>query len=301
MPRLSLAQGPLVLLVGGAPGSTTDREARSFAPFLARHLPNSAIDIRDLPAAAGLGALQALAASAPGGGVLGWVSTPTLPARIVDHGATGLLPRLTLLGAVQQEPIVFVAPSSTSLSSVHDLVAQATNGASLATPRTGSPPHLAALRLQALTGERLNLLEFPSAAAARQAAVAGTVAAAVLGLSNAVDDLRAGRLAGLGVATERRIATFPDMPSLGESGIDLLASIRRGLGAQAALPDEMATRLVAALQAVAADPGFATEADARGFLASWTDGADWLDLVEKKQAELARLWATAPWLPAGAD
>jgi tripartite-type tricarboxylate transporter receptor subunit TctC len=262
MPGRSMAEVPVVLLVGGAPGSTTDREARSFAPFLARHLPSSAIDIRDLPAAAGLGALQALAASGPFGGVLGWISTPTLPARIVDHGAAGLLPRLTLLGAVQQEPIVFVAPSSSSLSSVRDLVRQATNGASLATPRTGSPPHLAALRLQAVTGERLNLLEFPSAAAARQAAVAGTVAAAVLGLSNAVDDLRAERLAGLGVATEQRIATFPDMPSLSESGIDLLASIRRGLGAHAALPDETATRLVAALQAVAADGSSPSQVEA---------------------------------------
>jgi tripartite-type tricarboxylate transporter receptor subunit TctC len=301
MPRITLAQAPVVLLVGGVPGSTTDREARWFAPFLARHLPSSDIDIRDLPAAAGLGALQALAASAPGGGVLGWVSTPTLPARIVDHGATGLLPRLTLLGAVQQEPIVVVAPSATSLSSVQDLLEQATNGASLATPRTGSPPHLAALRLQALTGERLNLLEFPSAAAARQAALAGTVAAAVLGLSNVVDALRTGRLAGLGIAMEQRIATFPGMPSLTETGIDLLASIRRGLGAQASLPGETATRLVAALQAVVADPGFAAEADARGFIVSWTDGAAWLALVEKKQAELAKLWATDPWLPAGAD
>ena len=50
----------------------------------------------------------------------------------------------------------------------------------IGTPAAGSPPHLAALRLQLLTQTRLNIVTFPSAPAARQAVVAGNVVAAAL-------------------------------------------------------------------------------------------------------------------------
>ena len=78
---------------------------------------------------------------------------------------------------------------------------------------------------------RLNIVAFPSAAAARQAAVSGNVAAAALGLSNAIGDLREGRLVGLGIAAANRADAFPDMPPLRDSGLDLSAVIRRGLAA----------------------------------------------------------------------
>ena len=119
--------------------------------------------------------MQALAQAEPTGATLGWVATPTLPARMVDRGADDLLRRITLLGAVQKEPIAIVSPAATPLGSVQDIVARAADDAEavpLGTPPPGSPPHLAALRLQALAGTRLNIVAFPSAAAARQAAVA---------------------------------------------------------------------------------------------------------------------------------
>ena len=169
----------------------------------------------------------------------------------------------------------------------------------LGTPPPGSPPHLAALRLQALAGTRLNIVAFPSAAAARQAALAGNVAAAALGLADAITDLREERLVGLGIAAKNRSDMFPDIPLLRDAGLDLSASICRGLAAPVGLPPEIATRLQAALQAVVADPEFHDQADASGFVATWIDGAAWTAIAEKQRAELARLWATEPWLQEG--
>ena len=194
----------------------------------------------------------------PTGATLGWVATPTLPARMVDRGVDDLLRRITLLGAVQKEPIAIVSPAATPLSSVQDIVTRAADDAEavpLGTPPPGSPPHLAALRLQALAGTRLNIVAFPSAAAARQAAVSGNVAAAALGLSSAIGDLREGRLVGLGIAATSRADAFPDMPPLRDSGLDLSAVIRRGLAAPAGLSEPMARQLNRALQAVVEDLG----------------------------------------------
>jgi tripartite-type tricarboxylate transporter receptor subunit TctC len=301
--RMARAGETLALLVGARAGSGTDVLGRSFAPFLTRHLAFTDIDIRNIQGSAGLAAARMLADASPTGGVLGWVATPTLPARMVDRGADDLMQHIILLGAVQKEPICIVSPAATPLSSVQDIVERSADDAGavpLGTPPPGSPPHLAALRLQSIAGTRLNIVAFPSAEAARQAAVAGNVAAAALSLSNAIGELREGRLVGLGIAAKSRADVFPDMPPLRDSGLDLSAVIYRGLAAPAGLPQEMAERLRTAMQAVVADPEFHEQADSIGFIPSWIDGPTWTVRAEVERAELARLWATEPWLQEGA-
>jgi tripartite-type tricarboxylate transporter receptor subunit TctC len=222
---------------------------------------------------------------------------------MIDRGADDLLRRITLIGTVEREPIAIVSPTATPLGSVQDIVARAAEDAEavpLGTPPPGSPPHLAALRLQALAATRLNIVAFPSAAAARQAAVAGNVAAAALGLSSVIGDLREGRLAGLGIASANRAEAFPDMPPLRDSGLDLSAVIKRGLAAPAGLAEPISQRVSYALRAVAEDPEFHDQAQASGFVASWRDGAGWARDTQDELTELAKIWATEPWLQEGA-
>lgn len=289
----------LTLLVGATPGSAADRVARLFAPFLARQFTATEIALRNLPGQAGLTGFQALADAPPSGNTLGWIATPVLPARLVDRDAGALLPRLRLLGAVQREPIAFVSPAATPLETVQDIVRRSGEDADavpLGTPPPGSPPHLAALELQKLAGTRLNIVTFPSAAAARQAALGGNVAAAGLGTADVIDDLREGRLAGLGIAAEDRSGALPDLPALNEAGLPLAAAITRGVAAPAGLPDDVAAQVAAALQGVVADEAFRTQAEASGFQVTWIDGAAWTSMVEAERARLAALWATEPWL-----
>lgn len=222
---------------------------------------------------------------------------------MVDRGVGDLLFRIVLVGAVQKEPIAIVSPAATPLGSVQDIIARSAedaDGVPLATPPPGSPPHLAALRLQAVGGTRLNIVAFPSAAAARQAAVAGNVAAAALGLSSAIGDLREGRLAGLGIAAANRSDAFPDMPPLRDAGIDLSAMIRRGLALPAGTPAEVITQLRGAMQAVVADQEYRENAQAAGVMPAWIDGEAWTAQANNERAELARLWQTEPWLQEGA-
>jgi tripartite-type tricarboxylate transporter receptor subunit TctC len=292
------------LLVGAKPGSATDTLARALLPPLTRHLPDVGVQVVNAPGASGLAALQALARAEPTGSTLGWVTTPTLPARMVDRGADDLLRRIVLIGAIEKEPIAIVSPPASPLSSVQDIVAKAAEDADavpLGTPPPGSPPHVAALRLQALAGTRLNIVAFPSSAAARQAAIAGNVAAAALGLSSVIGALREGRLAGLGVAATSRADAFPDLPPLRDSGLDLSAMIRRGVAAPAGLAASFAERLADALRAVADDPEFRDLATDGGYAAGWRDGAMWTAEAQGERAELARLWATEPWLQEGTD
>jgi tripartite-type tricarboxylate transporter receptor subunit TctC len=155
---------------------------------------------------------------------------------------------------------------------------------------------LTALKLQALAQTRLNIVTFPSAAAARQAVLAGNVSAAALGLSDVITALREEKLVGLGIAAPKRAGLLPDLPVLSEAGVPLSVRIRRGLAAPAGLPEEVASCMAAALKAISEDEEFRAQADARGFLVTWLDGAAWTAQTEAEQADLAKLWTTDPWL-----
>ncbi len=288
------------VLLGATFGSRLDATTRAILPFIARQGGAGDFVLRNIPGEGGLNAINALADAPPSGVTLGWLSSPTMSARMVDRGGEGVLTRLLLLGAVMREPIAFVSPAAAPLESVQDVIRRAGDDADafpLGTPPPGSPPHLAALRLQAVAQTRLSIVTFPSAAAARQAVLSGNVSAAALGLSDAIGALRDGRLHGIGLASRNRFGMLPDMPVLQEAGVPLAASIRRGLVAPAGLPADMAGRLIDTLRAVVQDPAFRQHADETGFVPAWTDGTAWGRLVEAERADLAALWRTDPWLP----
>ena len=297
---------PLVsLVVGGVAGRGTDRAARAFAPYLERHLRQVRVAVLNRPGEAGLAALRLIAEADPAGNVIGWVASPTLPARMVDRPeGAGMLDRLRLVGAVQKEPIVFVSGPRSPLGSVHDLLRRAGDDAGampLGTPPEGSAGHLAALRLQALSRVTLNIVAFPSAVAVRQAAQRGHVAAGALPIGDALEGLREGTLTGLGVAARLPSRALPTVAPLRDSGLVLSAAILRGLALPAGAPAGRVAALEAALRGVVADPEFIAAGDESGFLAGFIAGDAWAVQMREEQATLAEMWRSTPWKasPAG--
>ncbi|HEY0181171.1 MAG TPA: tripartite tricarboxylate transporter substrate-binding protein [Rhodopila sp.] len=289
----------IVLLLGVREGSGQDKVARDFIGFLVPRLPGIEFSLHNVPGDAGRVMLAALGEAPPNGATIGWVITPTLPARIIDRGEPSLGQRIQLTCQIEREPIAFVSPSSDPVNSIQDVIQRASDDADampLGTPPAGSPPHLAALRLQVLAQTQLNIVTFPSPAAARQAVLAGNVSAAALGLAEAIGDIRDGALSAIGIAARRRFGLLPDTPVLDEGGIPLAAFIRRGIAVPAGTPAELIAPLVDALRAVTADDAFQQHAEAGGYYAAWEDGATWFDQMQTEQMALAKLWSTNPWL-----
>ena len=116
-----------------------------------------------------------LGEAAPDGATIGWVITPTLPARMIDRGDPSLGQRIQLIGAGRAGAGRLRLPVGDPANSIQDIIRRASDDADavpLGTPPAGSPPHLAALRLQVLAQTQLNIVTFPSSAAARQAVLA---------------------------------------------------------------------------------------------------------------------------------
>ena len=287
------------MLLGFPDGTRADNIARDFAAVLAPRLAGCDLESVNLPGNAGRTMLAALGDAAGNGLTIGWVVTPVLTARMIDRGEPSLGTRIRLLGQVQREPIAFVSPASDPANSIQDIIQRASDDADavpLGTPPAGSPPHLAALRLQVLAQTQLNIVTFPSAAAARQAVLASNVSAAALGLSEAIGDVRGGNLIAIGIAARRRFGLLPDTPVLDEAGIPLSAFIRRGIAVPAATPPEVVAPIIEAIRSAAQDEGFREQAGVKGYYAAWQDGPDWSAQMQTEQAALTKLWETNPWL-----
>ncbi|HEY4043651.1 MAG TPA: tripartite tricarboxylate transporter substrate-binding protein [Rhodopila sp.] len=287
------------VLLGAPEGSVADTAARAFMEYLAPRLIGADIALTNIPGDAGRAMLAALGDANPDGTTIGWVVTPTLQARIIDRSEPSLGQRIRLLGQIEREPIAFVSPSKDPANTIQDIIRRASDDADavpLGTPPAGSSPHLAALRLQVLAQTQLNIVTFPSSAAARQAVLDANVSAAALGLSGVIGDLREGNLSAIGIAARRRFGLLPDTPVLDEGGIPLSAFIRRGIGVPVATPPDVTNPMIDAIHAAATDNAFDDQAEVGGYYAAWADGAAWLTQIQTEQAALAELWETNPWL-----
>ncbi|WP_424134293.1 tripartite tricarboxylate transporter substrate-binding protein [Roseomonas chloroacetimidivorans] len=279
----------ITLLVGAAGGSSADLWVRGFAPFLERHMKEVQVSVVNRVGEGGLAVMRDLAGAATDGSVLAYAATPFIIARMVERHATGLLDRLRFLGAVTEEPVALVAPPGTELETLR----AGGDGRPLALP----PPVSAAAIVGAELGTLLPMeqLHFPSAAAARQAAVAGNAAAALLTVSECFISIRENKLAVLGIAASDRHPQLPDAPTFRESDLPLEGALRRGIAVPSGTTPTMAAKITRALTAAAADPEFLAQAEARLILPHFRSEADWKTLIGEDLLTLRNRWETSPW------
>ena len=283
---------PVEMLVPAPPGSSPDRWARGMAPFLERAWPRQPVIVRNHAGRHGLDALGELA-NAGRRKVVGVLTTPLILARAVETSEASPLSRISPLAALIEEPVILV--TATGGAGSVEALRDAAPGVALGTPPAGTGPHLAGLRLA--EGAGLPLLVFPSAAAARQAAAAGHVAAAVLTLPDAIGYLRDNRLVALGVASSRRIALLPDLPTLREAGLEALGATRRGFALSPDAPPEWRSLLLAGLGTLANDPDLAAQCAENGQVPRFLGHEAWSALLARQDQELRRRWREDPWLP----
>uniref|UniRef100_UPI001F1C4C2C tripartite tricarboxylate transporter substrate-binding protein n=1 Tax=Falsiroseomonas oryziterrae TaxID=2911368 RepID=UPI001F1C4C2C len=283
---------PVELIVPAPPGSGPDRWARGIAPFLERAWPRQPLLVRNRPGKAGLDALADLAAGSARRAIA-VLTTPVMLARAIETGEASPLSQLRPLAALVEEPALLVtAPGGpTDLESLR----HGTRISPIATPPPGTGAHVTGLRLAERAG--LPILTFASAAAARQAAAAGHVTAAVLTLPDALGHLRDNRLVALGVAASRRSPLLPEVPTLRESGLELLGATRRGFALEAAPDREWQSWLLAGLESLARDPDLVSFCADNGQVPRFLGPEAWAGLLSRQDEELRRRWQEAPWLP----
>ena len=247
----AMAQGvwptkPVRIVVGFAPGGTTDGMARLLAQSLTEALGQTVI-VENKPGVSGnLGAGDVVKA-APDGYTLLVAPTSVETAnpslfKATFNPAKDLMP----VAAIGRTAMYVVAKPNLDVKDAKELVAMAKANPgklSYASAGAATPPHLAAELFKQQAGIFATHIPYRGAAPALMDVMAGQ-ADYVFDPGIAFPHIRTGKVKLLGVASAKRSPFFPDAPTLAEQGIKgAELDIWFGVWAPAGTPAEVITRL----------------------------------------------------------
>jgi tripartite-type tricarboxylate transporter receptor subunit TctC len=218
-----VADKPVRIVVPFAAGGPTDVVARVLAPRLAAGLKRTVIVENRVGATGAIGAAF-VAKSAPDGDtlLLGTSSimaaNPNLTANLPFDPVGDFTP-ISLVATVEN---ILVVHPSVPVKSVQELVAYAKANPgklSYASSGVGSTYHLGAEMFRSMTGIEWTHVPYKGAAPAIQDVLAGHVPVMFDNASSAIQNMKAGRVRALGVASLRRYPSLPDLPTIAEEGL----------------------------------------------------------------------------------
>jgi tripartite-type tricarboxylate transporter receptor subunit TctC len=239
----------LRLVVPYPAGGGTDFFARVIGAQLSLQLGQQVV-IENRPGAATIIGAEVVVKSAPDGYTLLLGDTATFA---VNPGLYKKLPYdpqkdlspISLTGRFAL--LLVVNPAKLSATAVKDLVEEAKKSPGkldYASPGPGSPHHLAMEMFKQRTGTQFVHVPYKGAAPAIQDLLSGQIPLMFLDLAAGAPQLKAGKLKALAVASDKRIAALPDLPTIGESGIPgFEAWAWQALAAPAGTPKDIIARL----------------------------------------------------------
>lgn len=156
-------------------------------------------------------------------------------------------------------PIGLLVHPSVPAKSVAEFVALAKNkpnGVNYGTAGLGTAPHTAALLLESLAGIKMTAVHYRGAAPALNDLIAGHINAITMGPSVALPAVRDGKINMLAFGSDKRLAQFPDVPTVAESVPGYEAGVSFGLFALARTPQPIVAKISADVQMIINDPEF---------------------------------------------
>ena len=212
---------PIRLVVGYAPGGSTDIFARTLSVPLSRELGQSVV-VENRPGAGSSVAAEQVSKSTPDGYTLllsppaGYSVNPALNPKL--SYVRNLLP-VTLLGT---SPLVVTVNAGSSITSVKELIAaakKAPGSLNYATSGNGSAPHFCTALFIQLTGVEMVHVPFKGGAQAVQSVVAGDTQVTFATPPTVLSLVHAGRLRALAVTSRERSKLMPEIPGMAEAGL----------------------------------------------------------------------------------
>lgn len=212
---------PIKFVVPFPPGSGTDTSARYFGKKLSE-LIGQAVVVDNKPGANGFIAVRAVL-SAPADGYTVFVgSNSTLAVNAALFKALPYDPVADFapLTMMMRSPALLIAPPNSPHATVTDLVAAAKAQPDKLDYGSGSAGYqLMAELFNDVAGVQTHHVPFKGAGEAITAVASGTVHLAFADITGASEMVKGGKLRGLAVASDRRVAALPNVPTAKEAGL----------------------------------------------------------------------------------
>lgn len=249
---------PLRVIVPSAAGGSPDIVIRLLGNALAKRLGQSVL-VDNRPGAAGNIGMQALMNAVPDGYTLAYANNATLATNqflfsSLPYDPAKLVP---VIGLVSTHSLLVVSPRL-PVQNVQELVAHAKQHPgtmTFASGGNGTSGHLGAEMFKVLTGVQALHVPYKGAPQAINDLVAGNVDFLIDNIASVGPMVQGNRLRALAVTSANRLPTYPDLPTVAESGLPQF-EVRAwgGLVMPPGAPAEAVQRVNQEMNAVLADP-----------------------------------------------
>ncbi len=283
---------PIHLIVGFAPGSTTDILARLMAQWLSQRLGQQVV-IDNRPGAGGNIGAEMVAKSAPDGYTLIMVP-PAVAANdaLYSNLNFNFVHDITGVAGVVRVPNVAEVHPSIPVKSIPELIAYAKANPgklSYASAGIGTPSHLAGQLFNVMTGANLTHIPYKGDGPAMADFIGGQVPVMFATLVASISHIRAGEIRALGVTTTARSDALPDLPSISEFVPGYETSSWFGIGAPAGTPPEIVDKLNKETNAGLADPTIKARLADMGCMLLTGTAADFTKLIADETAKWGKV------------
>ncbi|MCO7248055.1 tripartite tricarboxylate transporter substrate binding protein [Halomonas sp. Mc5H-6] len=289
------AADEIKVLQGFKAGGGSDALAQLTQPFLRESLGVEFIN-EYLPGATGAIAWTRLAHQSPNdGSVISITNTPMLMTNYIMNDAINYsIDELTPIANVVTDPGIIVVPENSPYETVEEFLAAAEERPgeiTVGNSGVGGDDFFSTIMIEKATGLSFQKVPFQGDGPSATAALGGKIDASFNNLGNVYGHIESGSLRPLAIFAEERLDILPDVPTMVEMDIDVVAGSSRGYSAPAGIPDEARDELIAAFEALRENEEFQQTAQERAMNLDIQTGDDYGQMMQDMEGQFVEIWA----------
>ena len=258
---------PIRMIVPYPPGGGTDVVARIVNEKLSLELGQSIVIDNKGGAGGSVGTEVASKATPDGYTILLTLSSHTINPKLFPKLGYDVERDFIPISLAASIPQILVANPSVPATNMQELLAWMKANAgkvNYASVGVGSPAHIAGELLKLKSGVQMTHVPYKGGGPAMTDVIAGQVQLAIVSMPAALQFVKAGRVKALAVASAKRSASAPDVPTIAEGGLDVVVESWYGVLVPAKTPAPIVAKLNAAMVKVLAMPDVKEKLFAQG-------------------------------------
>jgi tripartite-type tricarboxylate transporter receptor subunit TctC len=248
---------PVHIIVPVPPGGALDIIARLMGQWLTDHLGQTFV-VENRPGGGTNIGIDAVAhAPADGYTLLLIPQSVTTNATLFQHLNFNFIRDIAPVAMISALPLVMEVNLSHPAKTVPEFIAWAKANpgkVNMASGGTGSASHIGGEFFKTMTGVDMLHVPYKGGAPATTDLMGGTIQVYFSPLPESIGVVKGGKVRALAVTTAKRVASLPDVPTIGESVPGFEISTWQGIGAPKNTPTEIVAALNREINAGLADP-----------------------------------------------
>jgi tripartite-type tricarboxylate transporter receptor subunit TctC len=285
---------PIKMIVPLAAASAVDVAARIVTQKMGDNMGQQIVIINQ-PGASGLIGAEQVAKAEPDGYTIGGFndSIMTMVPNMQANMRWDILKDFAPVSLVATVEWGLITNNKTGYKTAADLIAAAKAAPGkidYGSGGPGSPQHLAMAMFASSAGISLTHVPYKGATQAATDVAGGQIPVGFQGLGTVAALVRGGQLRLIGVTTQKRLAQFPDVPTVSESGLPgFLFNSWFAILAPAGTPKDIVARLNAEVLKAVADPEIRRKLEELGFSVRGTSPEELGTLTRDQLVKYARV------------